>query len=85
MDYDMPKFMLDSPVPVECEGLGTVVVLGSTEVTFNGAVYTLADVPLFNDEDDNFVDYTGQEANAIYLGQWWENGERVLFHFAMFV
>ena len=39
----------------------------------------MADVEFFYDADTNeIVPYEGQDASVLFVGQWWENGEKVL-------
>lgn len=83
MDTDFPKVLTDSPVEaVTLDCYGSVFALGDFEIIYNGETYTIADSELFLDNtklEEGFVPYVGQEAHVFYVGQWWENGEPVLF------
>ena len=80
MEYDMPKFMTWIPVEVVSEDcLGSATALNGVEVNYNGEVYHIEDSTLFMDEEhpeNGMVPYEGQEnANFLYVGKWYENGE----------
>ena len=81
MDYPMPKFISSNALNIVCEDcIGSYVLDGTEEnITFNGETYSMADVEFFYDANTNeLVPYEGQEASALFVGQWWENGEKVL-------
>ena len=81
MDYPMPKFISSNTLNIVCEDCIGSGVLESTEndMIFNGETYSMADVEFFYDADTNeLVPYEEQEASTIFIGQWWENGEKVL-------
>ena len=81
MDYPMPKFISSNALNIVCEDcIGSYVLDGTEEnITFNGETYSIADVEFFYDANTNeLVPYEGQEASALFVGQWWENGEKVL-------
>ena len=81
MDYPMPKFISPNTLNIVCEDCVGSCVLEGTEksITFNGETYAMADVEFFYDADANaLVPYEGQEASVLFVGQWWENGEKVL-------
>jgi len=81
MDYPMPKFISSGALNIVCEDCIGVCVLDGTEenTTFNGETYSRDDVEFFYDANTNeLVPYEGQEASALFVGQWWENGEKVL-------
>ena len=81
MDYPMPKFISSGALNIVCEDCIGVCVLDGTEenIVFNGETYSIADVEFFYDANTNeLVPYEGQEASALFVGQWWENGEKVL-------
>lgn len=81
MDAPIPKFISPNPVSVVCEDCVGAFVLDGTEesISFNGETYSMADVTLFYDADANeLVPYDEQEVSTIFVGQWWENGEKVL-------
>lgn len=81
MDYPMPKFISPNTLSIVCEDcIGSCVLDGTEEnIIFNGETYSIADVEFFYDANTNeLVPYEGQEASALFVGQWWENGEKVL-------
>ena len=81
MDYPMPKFISSGALNIVCEDCIGVCVLDGTEenIVFNGETYSIADVEFFYDANTNeLVPYEGQEASVLFVGQWWENGEKVL-------
>lgn len=80
MEYDMPKFMTWIPTVVVSEDcLGSATALNGVEVNYNGEIYHIEDSTLFMDEEhpeNGMVPYEGQEnANFLYVGKWYENGE----------
>lgn len=81
IDYPMPKFISSNALNIVCEDcIGSYVLDGTEEnITFNGETYSMADVEFFYDANTNeLVPYEEQEASTIFIGQWWENGEKVL-------
>ena len=81
MDYPMPKFISPNTLNIVCEDcLGSCILDGTEEsIIFNGKTYSLADAELFYDAAANeFVPYKKQDASSLFVGQWWENGEKVL-------
>ena len=81
MDYPMPKFISSNALNIVCEDcIGSYVLDGTEEnITFNGETYSIDDVEFFYDANANeLVPYEEQEASTIFIGQWWENGEKVL-------
>ena len=81
MDYPMPKYISPNTLNIVCEDCIGSGVLESTEndMIFNGETYSMADVEFFYDADTNeIVPYEGQDASVLFVGQWWENGEKVL-------
>ena len=81
MDYPMPKFMSPNALNIVCEDCIGSGILENTEnsITFNGETYSMADVESYYVADTNeLVPYEGQEASTLFVGQWWENGEKVL-------
>ena len=81
MDTPMPKFVSPNTLKVVCEDCIGSCVLENTESTivFNGETYSMADAESFYDADTNeLVPYDGQEASVLFVGQWWENGEKTL-------
>jgi len=81
MDYPMPKFLSPNTLNIVCEDcIGSAILLGTEQnIIFNGETYSMADVELFYDANTNeLVPYEGQEASTLFVGQWWENGEKVL-------
>lgn len=81
MDYPMPKFMSPNTLNIVCEDCIGSYILEGTEnnVVFNGETYSMDDVEFFYVADTNeLVPYEEQEASVIFIGQWWENGEKVL-------
>jgi len=83
IDTPLPKFMTAIPIDFVCEDcLGAVLVLGDFDITFNGEKVSLTDSELYFDSsnpDAGYVPYEGQEASLYLIGQWWENGEKVIF------
>ena len=85
LDYDMPKFMTNTPIDVVAENsLGSVVTVEAFAITVNGVTYTMTDAEYFL-SDTGMEPYTGQTANSLYVGQWWEKGGQVLFKLAQLV
>lgn len=81
MDYPMPKFISSDALSVVCDDCIGSFVLDGTEKSFvfNGETYSLADVEQYYDAEANeLVPYEEQEISAIFIGQWWENGQPVL-------
>lgn len=81
MDYPMPKFISSNALNIVCEDcIGSYALDGTEEnITFNGETYSIDDVEFFYDANTNeLVPYEEQEASTIFIGQWWENGEKVL-------
>ena len=81
MDTPMPKFMSPNTLNIVCEDCIGSCILENTEndIIFNGETYSMADVEFFYDADTNeIVPYEGQDASVLFVGQWWENGEKVL-------
>ena len=81
MDYPMPKFISSNALSIVCEDcIGSFILDGTEEnITFNGETYSMADVELYYDANINeLVPYEEQEVSTIFIGQWWENGEKVL-------
>ncbi len=81
MDSPVPKFIGSGTLNIVCEDCIGACVLDGTEgsVVFNGETYSMADVEFFYDADANaLVPYDGQEATTLFVGQWWENGAKVL-------
>lgn len=81
MDYPMPKFISSNALNIVCEDCIGSFILDGTEnkITFNGETYSIADVEFFYDANTNeLVPYEEQEASTLFVGQWWENGEKVL-------
>ena len=81
MDYPMPKFISPNTLNIVCEDCIGSYVLDGTEkdLVFNGETYSIDDVEFFYDANTNeLVPYEGQEASTLFVGQWWENGEKVL-------
>lgn len=83
IETPLPKFMTTIPIDFVCEDcLGAVAVLGDFDITFNGEKVSLTDSEFYLDNtnpDAGYVPYEGQEANFYLIGQWWENGEKVVF------
>ncbi len=81
MDTPMPKFISPNTLNVVCEDcIGSFVLNGTKEnIIFNGETYSIADAEFFYDANANeLVPYEEQEASVLFVGQWWENGEKVL-------
>ena len=81
MDYPMPKYISPNTLNIVCEDCIGSFVLDGTEdnIIFNEETYSMADVELFYDANTNeLVPYEGQEVSTLFVGQWWENGEKVL-------
>lgn len=81
MDYPAPKFVSPNTLNIVCEDcVGAYIQDGTEEdVIFNGETYAMADVEFYYDANANeLVPYDGQEVTTLFVGQWWENGEKVL-------
>ena len=81
MDYPMPKFMSPNTLSIVCEDCIGSGILENTEnsIVFNGETYSMADVESYYVADTNeLFPYEGQDASTLFVGQWWENGEKVL-------
>lgn len=81
MDYSLPKFIGFNALNIICEDCIGSFVLDGTEgnIIFNGEIYSIDDVEFFYDANTNeLVPYEGQEASTIFVGQLWENGEKVV-------
>ena len=84
MDSPMPKFVSPNTLNIVCEDcIGSCVLDGTEEnIRFNGETYSMADVEFFYDANTKeLIPYKGQEASALFVGQWWENGEKILLMF----
>ena len=80
-DYPMPKFVSPNTLSIVCEDCIGSCILDGTEgnMIFNGETYSIADAEFFYDADTNeLVPYDGQEVTVLFVGQWWENGEKIL-------
>ncbi len=81
MDSPMPKFISSNTLNIVCEDCIGSCLLDDTEdnIIFNGEAYSMTDVKFFYDADANeLVPYEEQEASILFVGQWWENGEKIL-------
>lgn len=81
MDYPVPKFVSPNTLNIVCEDcVGAYIQDGTEEdVIFNGETYAMADVEFYYDANANeLVPYDGQEVTTLFVGQWWENGEKIL-------
>ncbi len=81
MDTPMPKFVSPNTLNIVCEDCIGSCILENMEATiiFNGETYSMADVEFFYDATTNeLVPYEGQEVSSFFVGQWWENGEKIL-------
>ena len=84
IDSPMPKFVSPNTLNIVCEDcIGSCVLDGTEEnIRFNGETYSMADVEFFYDANTKeLIPYKGQEASALFVGQWWENGEKILLMF----
>ena len=66
---------------IVCENYIGSYVLDGTEdsIILNKETYSMDDVEFFYDADSNeLVPYEEQEASVLFVGQWWENGEKIL-------
>lgn len=85
IDSPMPKFVSPNTLNIVCEDcIGSCVLDGTEEnIRFNGETYSMADVEFFYDANTKeLIPYEGQEASALFVGQWWENGEKILQMFS---
>lgn len=85
IDSPMPKFVSPNTLNIVCEDcIGSCVLDGTEEnIRFNGETYSMADVEFFYDANTKeLIPYKGQEASALFVGQWWENGEKILQMFS---
>lgn len=81
MDTPIPKFISAKTLNIVCEDcIGSCILEGTEDnIIFNGETYSLADAESFLDPNTNdLVPYEGQEASMLFVGQWWENGEKIL-------
>lgn len=82
MDTPIPKFIGSETLNIVCEdciGAG-IVESAEANIIFNGKSYSISDAEYFWDPEANsVVPYEGQEASALCVGQWWENGEQFMF------
>jgi len=81
MDSPIPKFFSPQNLNIVCEDCVGSCVLESKEgsITFNGESYSLAGAEFVLDPETNdLVPYDGQEVSVLFIGQWWENGEKTL-------
>lgn len=81
MDYPMPKFIGPDTLNIVCEDCIGSFVLDGTEagIVFNGETYSLANIEFYYDANTNeLLPYDGQEVSSLFVGQWWENGEKVV-------
>ena len=82
MDTPIPKFIGSETLNIICEdciGAG-VVDNAEANIIFNGKSYSISDAEYFWDtETEGIVPYEGQEASVLLVGQWWENGEKIMF------
>ena len=82
METSFPKYITFMPADVVCDDCaGVVISMGDFDTVFNGETYHISDATLFLDNtkpEDGLVPYEGQEANCYMVGQWWENGEKVI-------
>ena len=83
IETDLPKFLIDASVEAVCEDcVGTVVGIGDIGLVVNGYPYYLNTCDYYFDSVTvEIVPYTGQEAAYFGVGQWWENGEKIVFSF----
>jgi len=72
------------PIEIECgDCAGSAVYVGdinNASIIFNDVEYTTDDITTHIIEDGDtitFEPYAGQDINVLYVGQWWENGEKV--------
>ena len=66
------------PVNVVMEDcVGSAIALGDFMLVVNGKGYEMKNAEWFFTPDGELVEYNGQEANYLYVAQWWENGEKV--------
>ena len=82
IDTPIPKFIGSETLNIVCEeciGAG-VVENAEANIIFNGESYSISDAEYFWDpETESVVPYEGQESNVLFVGQWWENGEKFMF------
>ena len=80
IETSLPKFLTDAPVNVIAEDcVGNTVAMGDFIIAVNGKGYEMKDAEWYLDANGDIVEYTGQEANYLYVAQWWENGEKVIW------
>lgn len=88
MEYSNPKFLSDTTISVVCEEcVGTVVGIGDIEIQLNGETYSKADGQLYYDNstpEAGYIPYTGQETSYVAVGQWYQNGKKVVMVFCEF-
>ena len=78
LETPLPKFLIDVPVNVVMEDcVGSAIALGDFMLVVNGKGYEMKNAEWFFTPEGELVEYNGQEANYLYVAQWWENGEKV--------
>ncbi len=81
MDTPVPKFISPNTLNIVCEDCIGSCILDDTEgsIVFNGETYSLADMEFYYDAEANeLIPYDGQDITELFVGQWWENGEKVM-------
>jgi hypothetical protein len=82
MDTPIPKFIGSETLNIICEdciGAG-VVENAEANIIFNGESYSIGDAEYFWEaETESVVPYEGQQASVLFVGQWWEDGEKFMF------
>ena len=86
LETDLPKFIIFGDAPsISCQNSGAVLTFAENVIEFNGQKYPIENAELFNvDATDEIVPFSGQEANLHNVAKWFENGEEVNLHLAIF-
>lgn len=82
-EYFAPKFVIFKSIPVECEGIGGVIMIGTEDIVMNEEVYALQDAQYTVDEEGNLVAFENNfESFSHEVRQWYSNGEKIVLTIA---
>ena len=86
LETDLPKFLLFCEAPaISCKNSGAVLTLSENEIEFNGEKRSVENAEYYNNEvTGEMVPFSGQEANFHNVARWFENGEEVNLHLAIY-
>jgi len=83
IEYSIPKFAMFNQIPVECEGIGGVIMVGTDDILINGEAISIADAQYTEDADGNIFEADPNAEYFMHIAiQWYENGEKVVFTMA---